>query len=141
MRRRGQVRLIEAALAGIVAMFLLLVASRVTRIHLILPRGQFLSEEASSIIISLSRRGILCSAIYSEGGSINGATLTSAIDGLIPPDRGYRVIVLRAEDLKVLFSYESAGFNSAKSSASFLVLSGCNGVFETRIVIIAISGD
>lgn len=141
MRRRAQARLVEVALAGIVAVFLLVIASRVTRPYLVPPLAETFGEEASSVLQVLSRKGVLCSTVYGKDGRVNGQALREAIEGMLPPKLGYRVLVLRAEDLREIFVYESEGFNAARASASFIILSGCNGFFEPRIVTLVISGD
>ncbi|MEM0023174.1 MAG: hypothetical protein QXF90_00705 [Thermofilaceae archaeon] len=142
VKRGGQVRLLEAALAGITAVLLL---TLVLRLILLLPTQltrPLLEEEANTILRALLSRGVLCKTVYhSQGGTVDGETLRVAVEAFTPPGRGYKVAVLRASDLTELFAFASGGFNSYSSASSFAVLSGCNGYFEPRIVVISISGD
>lgn len=142
VRRRGQVRLIEAALAGITAILLLASIPQLILSLSFKVSRPLLEEEAAAILEALSSRGILCKIVYSpQGGTVDGEALKIAIEGLIPLRRGYRVAVLRASDLVELFAFSGSGFNPYNSASRFIVLSGCNGYFEPRIVILSISGD
>lgn len=140
--RGGQVRLIEAVLAGITAILLLASIPRLALLLSFRASRPLLEEEAAAILEALSSRGSLCKAVYSpQGGTVDGEALRIAIEGLVPIRRGYRVAVLRASDLVELFVFAGSGFNPYSSASRFIVLSGCNGYFEPRIVILSISGD
>lgn len=142
VRRGGQVRLVEAALAGITAILLLALVSRLTLLLSVKTTRPFLEEEADNVLETLSARSILCKTVYSpQGGTVDGEALRIAVEGLIPFGRGYRIAVVRANDLVELYAFTGSGFNPYSSVSRFIVLSGCNGYFEPRIVVLSISGD
>lgn len=140
LRRRGQIRLVEVALASILAITLLILVSQLNIASFSLDSKPEYEDEASHILRKLSLDDTLCRSVYYIHGSPNGEVLREAIEGLLSPGIGYRILILRASDSAELYVYASMNFNPSRSSSSFIVLSGCNGFFEPRIVILTISG-
>lgn len=141
--RRGQLRVIEAAAAGALAILLLATASR-----LAYPRTAYVgysdyASEAATILKALAGRNVLCRAVYGSDGSVTGDALRAAVEGFLPPERGYRISVNRLDSGKVveIYVFESGNFALEKASSSYVILSGCNGVFEPRMVVLSVSGS
>ena len=141
--RRGQLRVIEAAAAGVLAILVLATASRLTY-----PRTTYVgysdyAAEAAAILKVLAGRNVLCRAVYGPDGSVAGDALKAAVEGFLPPEKGYRISVNRLESGKVeeIYVFESGNFALEKASSSYVILSGCNGVFEPRMVVLSVSGS
>jgi hypothetical protein len=140
--RRGQLRVIDAAVAGVLAVFVLATASR-----LAYPRTAYVgysdyASEAAAILKALADRNVLCRTVYGPGGSVAGDALRAAVEGFLPSGRGYRLSVSRLDAGRAveIYVFESGNFALEKASSSYVILSGCNGVFEPRMVVLSVSG-
>lgn len=143
--RSGQIRIIEVAIAGIIALLLLHVVSWVAYPRVIYASYSTHSFVADNVLRVLAEKNIFCQAVYGLDGSINGNLLVTFVEGSLPPEHGFRISVSRIDDsgkMIEIFAYESGNFKLEKASSSYVILSGCNGFYEPRIVILTISrGD
>jgi hypothetical protein len=141
--RNGQLRIIEAALAGVIALFVLSIVSWLAYPRTIYTSYSAYASEAGTILKLLADRNVLCQAVYGSDGSVNGEILVTLVEGFMPSEWGYRISVSRLDDtgkMNEIFVFESGNFKMEKASSSYVILSGCNGIFEPRIVVLSISG-
>lgn len=141
--KKGQLRVIEAAVAGVLAVLVLATASRFAYPRTVYTSYTDYAFEAAGVLKLLADRNVLCRAVYSTDGSVNGDALRVAVEGFLPPGRGYRVSVSQwdsAGNTREIFVFMSGNFAMEKASSSYVILSGCNGAFEPRIVVLSVSG-
>lgn len=137
---RGQVKIVEAALAGIVSILIIIIVSAMISSHMSFKTPARFSDDAASVLSKLSASGLMCKLIYGLNGDIDENSLIAQVESLIPGDMGFKVIVINASNGATLFSYQGSNFDVSQSASAFIIVSGCFGYYDPRIVIISVSG-
>ncbi len=140
LKHKGQIKIVEAALAGIISVLILIVVSAMVSSHMGFKTTTRFSDDAACILNKLASSGLLCKLIYGLEGDIDENSLVSQVESMVPQGMGYKVTVIRLSDGSVLFSYQGSNFNVDQSASAFIIVSGCFGYYDPRIVIISISG-
>jgi len=144
LNSKGQARLVEVALAALLSIFFITVTSYLIVYRLNFKTGLSLKEEATTILLSLHEKGLLSYYVYGEGGDVKEYLFKKYLEQSIPRDLGYRLVVYRYYDGAIIpiTVIEGHGFDKRRFISVSVVLSGCKGFFEPRIVTLSLSyGD
>ncbi len=95
--------------------------------------SQELGELASNLLLCLEKKGLLSSMVFSQEYD----RIERVVAQVLPPGLGFRISVYTC-DWKPLWSVDHQ-FKSGRASSALIFLSGYQGEFDPRIVILTLT--
>lgn len=142
MSKLGQTRVVEAILSLIAIALLFMVVNRVSITVANYSANSYLREQANEIFALLHKGNLLISIVYGQYGYGYPDLAKKILDSIVPSDIGYNFTVYRINkdgDIERIYSISGRGYNSLNAYSSSYILTGYNGIFEPRLVVLSLS--
>jgi hypothetical protein len=129
----GVARIYDCVLAMVILMIAVIVILGHVSSFAVAGGSQEIGELASNLLLFLEKKGLLSSMVFSQEYD----RIESVVAQLLPPGLGFRISVYTC-DWKPLWSVDHQ-FKLGRTSSALIFLSGYQGKFDPRVVILTLA--